>query len=870
MGLAMQPLATLGRRLAAVLAILTVTGLCGAGAAAAAEPVTVTNYTSKSQEMEWGYRSNWKQPWRSYMETVPAQTLLNAVGINFNVSSGWAASTAKLLGNSGFTRARIELGWDSVEYANPGKVTAAKQQSMRTTLTALKENGIRPLILLNSNSGAPCPVKADTVTLTGAASAGATEIHISTQDVSKVIAGRTGISDGGIAARYLFKSVAANGTVQLSQPLGKSLPAGTLAVATFRFEPFRAEALKGGRANPAFEETMQGWLSYVAAVTQEAKAILGSDQFDVEVWNELGFGSEFLSVENYYSPGIEEGREENQKAILARTIQYIRSPASGLPDVGIGDGFANERPWEAGSTSPVGLTAIDKHPYRGWIRFPEGPPNGNRPLNGLGQPAAAQMESSGQWRETWAPTYDAFFPEYYLSGIQTETLVHDLSPTPSIVGDSEHGRFTHPAGGAAPQVWITEVNLDPTEGPTKGLSSRDIEHIKAKNTLRYITSFANKGVTNIDFYAANDGNFSLINQGFFNALQSSPSKYPGDSLGGETMNAVRRLTATMKGAQSISSPRSLTDYEGKVQWGGDGSAANPPLYDRDVFAFLPFQVSSNRFVVPVYVMTRNVEKVYQAGSSEPSRFDLPAERYKLTIGGVDGASATVSATDPLSGETVPVEIVSRGSDQVTVEMGVTDSPRMLSIEDGGTPTQASPPEAPAATETTTPPQTQAGPSTGTETQQPETAPAVEAEAAAPPAAQSSGSPAPAPAPEPAPVPVTEAPSSPTAAPELRLRGGRGLLKKGKVRLIAHCRAQCKLSASGSVRVDGRSYRLASRPVASRGPGSLTIDLRLNPQAAQATRVAAEQGSEIEAVATVRTDGSGTADPTKQTVAAQLS
>ena len=861
-----------------VIALCLVATACGAGTG----PTTITNYTSKSQELEWGYRSQWKQPWRSYLETVPATTFLNAVGINFNVPAGQAASTAKLLGDSGFTRARIEVGWNSVEYNNPSKLTAAKQQSLRTTLTALKENGIRPLILLNANSGEPTPMKNEAVTLTSAAAAGATEIHVSTASVPKLIAGRSGITVEGVAAQVLFKSIAANGTVTLSQPLPKALKAGSLTVTTLRFEPFRAESLGDGSPNPAFGATMSGWLEYVAAVTQEAKAILGSDQFDVEVWNELGFGSQFLSVENYYSPGIEGGRKENEEAILKGTIGYLRNPANGLTDVGVGDGFSDERPWEAGSTSPVGLTAIDKHPYHGLVRFPEGEaPNGNRPLNGEGRVAAATQGSNGVWHESFTPTYDAFFPEYWLSGIQTETLVHDLSPHASMIGNVEHGRGTHPSGGEAPQVWITEVGLAPNEGPAENLSAADVEHIKAKTTLRYLTSYINKGVTNLDFYAADDGDFSLISPSFFNSLQSSPSAYPGDANGGETMNAVRRLTDSMAGATELSEPRSLTlnsltDYEGKTQFEGDGTSAYPSLYNREVFAFLPFQVTNDKFVVPVYVMTRNVEQEYEGGSS-PSRFDLPAEKYKMVIGGVFGQGATASATDPLTGETVPVEIVARGAESLTVEMDVTDSPRLLSIEDtgektapiegeGGNHEEPTQPEEPAEeSEEPTLPEEPAGPNEPTQpersgvTQQ---GPAPETTLVANTTSGGASTATPA---SPA---TTKPPKSTTpterSTPKVRLNAGRSMLKNGHLQLVAECKGKCRLRAHGSVKVGAKSFRLPSSTGTAAGGGKLTIQLHLAPSATRAARAAAADGSSVEAVAEVLADGGAT-----QTVAAQI-
>ena len=103
----------------------------------------------------------------------------------------------------------------------------------------------------------------------------------------------------------------------------------------------------------------------------------------------------------------------------------------------------------------------------------------------------------------------------------------------------------------------------------------------------------------------------------------------------------------------------MTDFSGNVQFQGDGSPQYPPLHNRDVFAFLPFQVNSHRFVIPVYVMTRNTVEVYDGGSDQPSRFDMPPERYRMAIGGVDGNEAEATATDPLSGAAVPVQTVSR-------------------------------------------------------------------------------------------------------------------------------------------------------------------------------------------------------------------
>ena len=674
----------------ACLAALLGGGAAAPDTAAAAAPVTITNYTDPSAAIKWGNRSDWKQPWRSYLDTVPATTLLDAVGINFNVAPKLAAPTARLLATSGFRRARIEVGWGTLDYTDPSRIGEVDRLNLVATLTALREHGIRPLILLNANHGKPCPLVHTTVTLTAPAQTGDTEIHLDPTAAAEIVPGRTGITGEGVAAQTLFASVAPDGTVGLSRPLPVDLPAGPVDVVTLRYEPFGSVELPGGEPNPRFGQAIAGWLNYVKVITNEVERVLGSEEFDVEIWNELSFGSRFLDINDYYEPDLEPGRPENVREILDRTVAFLRDPANGVPGIGIGNGFSNQSPWWNGATSPVGLTAIDKHPYAGWQSFPaDAAVNGNRPLNGLGE-LAGRRDELGQYHAMFTPTYEAFFPEYFLSAIQTETLVHDLSPYPSTIGGVDHGRHTYPVGGSPPQMWVTEVNLAPGSGPVPKteMSAADIRHVESKIILRYLVAYVNKGVSAIHFYAARAGHLSLVDAAFFSKLESSRSRsYPGDAFGGETTDAVRRLTEAMAGATPISSPRNLTlraltDYGSRVQFSGDGSAAHPPLFDRDVFAFLPFQVDAGRFVVPVYVMTRNVVEDHRPGATEdPTRFDLPAERYRMTIGGVDGSAAMVSATDPLSGETVPVEKIAGNGRGLVVEMPVTDSPRLLTIQE---------------------------------------------------------------------------------------------------------------------------------------------------------------------------------------------
>jgi hypothetical protein len=636
-------------------------------------------------------RSHWLQPWRGYLDTVPASRLRNAIGINFDLPQGEAQATARLLAASGFRRARVEESWGNVNYSDRSSLN--NLVDFRARLIALRDNGIRPLILLNAHHGAPTPTKRFTARITATAPRGAREVKIDAATASAVVPGRTGLDalHAYKAADILFTQVKKNRTAFLSKPLPEQLGAGSYPATTLAYPPFQQPFLSNGSRNPAFEQTLAGWLSYVDLVTREARNTLGSTNFDVEVWNELSFGSDFLDANTYYDPDQNIGTGDTNRTILERTIAWIRDPAHGLTGVGIGNGFANQTPFPAGSTSPMGLTAIDKHPYRGMMRFPGAQLGRNmRPLDALGQPDGTLIGDT--WVDKYTPSYESYFPEYFLAAIQAETLVRDISPISTPIGSVMHGRYTHPPGGSPPQVWITETGMDlfsaNPDGPPPAayLGPADIAHLRAKATLRAAVAFINKGVSALDFYAAKDPYWALIPSTFFDQVDAAGGAYPGEDAGGETMAAMRRMMARFAGPALVSgrqlSLRSISDVGDEIQFSGDGTSAHPPLYNRDVLAFLPFQVTDNRFVIPVYIMTRNIAKLYrpEAPDSDPSRYDLPPASYQLTIGGVDGGTASVSAYDPLSDTSAPVTVISRAPDSLVVEMPLTDSPRLLELD----------------------------------------------------------------------------------------------------------------------------------------------------------------------------------------------
>src|SRR5262249_48214147 len=189
--------------------------------------------------------------------------------------------------------------------------------------------------------------------------------------------------------------------------------------------------------------------------------------------------------------------------------------------------------------------------------------------------------------------------------------------------------------------------------------------------LRWATAWVNKGAAAVYFYAAASPGWGIVD-----------TRAPG---GGETLTALGRLTQTLEtGAAPISQQRSLTllgisDTHDHEQFAGDGTPAHPPLYDRDVVGFFPYQVSNHRVVVSTYVMTRDLMHSYTSrlSRSDPRKYDMPPESFRLTIGGVSGLGRSVSLVDPLTGRSGGAHVVSRSPGRLVVDVALTDSPRLL-------------------------------------------------------------------------------------------------------------------------------------------------------------------------------------------------
>lgn len=348
-----------------------------------------------------------------------------------------------------------------------------------------------------------------------------------------------------------------------------------------------------------------------------------------------------------------------------------------MSGVRVGDGFASNDPRPSAATSPPGLAVINKHPYAPlWAVYP-GVDDLVRGRSPLGDPALDALgRPDGQ--DEFAPTFRSHFPEHFLTGMETDHLIRDLSPITTQIDGVPHGRATGQA-----KIWVSEHTLAPVV-PNDAVN----RHVQPKIVLRSLLAYVGAGADLVELYSADDEQFGLVDPGFFTAVRAGGGAYPGEDAGGGTMAAMRRLSQTLgpgygdAGAQLRL--KAIGDCHDNAQFGGDpwGSPGRPPLYNRDVLAFFPFQAGPSRHVVPYWVMTRDVAKGYRTelGAGDPARYDFRPEGYTLQIGRIRGATPRVSTVDPVTGEQPRTVLVDRTGDVITVQVEATDSPRLLVIE----------------------------------------------------------------------------------------------------------------------------------------------------------------------------------------------
>jgi hypothetical protein len=684
----------------------------------------------RQQAIPFGLRSFFLAPWKSYLDTWPASQYLDCLGINFNVAAEDAQAFADLLQEAHFSSARVEIGWGNLDYDDPEKIHHAGQYEM--VLHALRAHGIRPLILLNANAAAPAPFRFIHTRLVQAAHRGDREIYV--EDCGGIRCGYTGFF--GVTPETLgFPLITAVDLVthrcELSSPLTKDLPAGPLALADLKYHPFSGLVLNDGTKNAWAEETVAGWKTYVLSVCKFVKACLGTENqndagFDLEVWNELSFGSTFLDEAYYYDPkrsfrtGISYENHglvvQGAESILPITVDLVKDPQSQLPGVKVISGFSNQRPWDAGSNIWPGQTGFSRHFYSNlapdakitklWGHL--SPETNSRPND-------ATVNALGAWdgildRRDWytvvagsyfVPDVSVAMPESLQYGYCQEYVTRDLQPFPSFLPG--HFRYSNRGDGQSGEFWMTETNTGrfswlsalakrlqvPNDDP--GLVSLS-HHVGAKALLRMFLFESHKGVHTIEAYAPRQADLQLaiLPEAFFQILQRNGHQLTPEAraASGEQLRVLTRVDHLMAEGEPLSVTRPITvnriiEPEPRLVFRGDDTPQHPDRLNCDDLAVLPFQLAANRFAIPFYVVTENMVQDWrpQLDPLDPERYDMPPEAFELELGNICGQGANVSVWDPFTNEAVPVQVLAATANTLKVRVEAADYPRFLLLEE---------------------------------------------------------------------------------------------------------------------------------------------------------------------------------------------
>lgn len=630
--------------------------LCGEGLVRAEESqalpalseLAVTGAPSGGQYVDpeqlrvpWPRASLTRVPWRGYLETRPATAYLYGLGVVWgrDVPGKSPDEVAAMLADAGFSRVRMEIGWGKVEWEEHG---LREREKLEARIRSLARNGLRPLILLNANHQLPTPYRPREAVVGEDAAKGATRLHLE-GDLRGLPPWRT--FAGSLAGRHgpgplLTEIDAVTGWVTLSRPLEREVRKGEkLRLLELKYDPLYPTG------TPQFERTAAGWERYVQLVTDLVARAYGKDDFDIEVWNELTFGSAFLSINNYTYPykaaefKVDFLHPGGQAWELARrTVDVVRARHPGAKVIW---GFSNTTFFHVPPEElPPGIDGQSYHPY------------------GVGR------RCFGPWKESWVRSYPhADGPAPDTCFVMPEGWAHTYQQTESLMRLLPPGaRTRRPPGTVYFQHFMTEHGFAPAE-----LDLSDTEEIlraKAKFLLRAPVFWLNKGIDAIYVHQA------------YEPLDTGMGFLRADGSPGPALEALRRMTGAFAGAEpldtvrqlgvelrALGTPRFIIPPRAEADGVRYGSLAH-----RDVVAVLPFQVNDHRFVIPMYVMTTDFPA------------DLPPEPYEITLSNLDGTRARVTYYDPLEDVWEPVEVVGRTPGSLTVRLWATDVPRLLIVD----------------------------------------------------------------------------------------------------------------------------------------------------------------------------------------------
>ncbi len=694
----------------------------------------------------FGIVSFFNHPWRYYMDTWPATRFLETPGANWNVDPKYADSLGQILDESGLRTVRVEIGWGNMGWDDD--LPQDRKAQIAAQLKALQKHHIRPMILLNCHHGGPGPMRQFDVSVAADAKKGDRTLKLRPEDTAKIHVGYTGpMNPDYIAADPLITSVDADGTCHLSAGLGGDVKAGKFSLFELKYRPFQGVKLKGGseadnaRVAGEAHATADGWARYAASVGKFARETLGTPTdsgFDIEVWNEQTFGANFLNINNYYDEKLDfseplsytktraltpdmrpdaqtQFKSEGAYVILPMTIDYFNDPANGFHNVKVVSGFANQWPWDSGTTLWNGQTGFSRHYYTGYYQDvkADGSP--------ISQVGAGAIDALGGFDGThdnkdWhtilpgtkyiPPPFRIGMPEFMHTGFKTESLTRDVFPDSRFSGMGGHGRYTHNGDFRPAELWQTEVNYARAPwsdelAQAAGVKEDDprflalMGRMAGKTLFRQYFFHNHKGLTRIYMFALSPAmnNFGMFPPAFYDAIDKAGNKITPAVRAAEPpewkgMTWITRQIETGSQPDIQPAPRPLrvdgiVEYKPRLVFAGDGTPRHPHQWNRDWFAFLPYQLAANKFLIPYYVATLDMTHSYDAKKNplDPARYDMPDQEFEVTIGNCAGKGAKVSAYDPLSNAAVPVQVVSSTPATLTVRLKTVDYPRVLMVEE---------------------------------------------------------------------------------------------------------------------------------------------------------------------------------------------
>lgn len=608
-------------------------------ACASAEEFPVIPYTDPTQlDCPWPLHSHYKQPWRAYIETKSGWDFLKGIGVNLQIPSGTEESAIRLLAETGFRSFRIEVGFGESNW-DETRLTAEEKFQRRFLLCG--KYSIRPTILIDAHHGAPCPLKTCRRRVVQDAAKGSQTLML--DDVADLELGHSGLSrlSDEWAAEILITHInQETREVTLSKPLPQELKAGDVTLTTLKYLPLYPVG------TPEFDQTAAAWVAHTVRVCRLASAA-GVRDFDVEIWNELTFGSHFLSINDYYdkaSPKIPGQQPDSFKPggrcweLARRTVDAIKAEFPGARCIW---GFSSTTFYHTPIVKlPAMMDGQSYHPYG----------TGTRIFNGT-PPSSDQPSFEG-----FDPRYEMRMPEGFMQTfIQTESLIRHLNPLERLT--------KKPSGTTRFRHYITEHGVLAEEC---GISDEPAAwKLKALCAMRSFCLWLNKGIDVLhyfDAYESDARSFGVLPAN----LRGLPVDAKFEEVATPPMRAIRNLTRTFRDSIFLERTHPLQievtglDAPRKIF---DGDETHPPLWDREVLAALPFQIDAEKHILAVYVMTRDATKSF------------PAARYRLRIMG--SAGRKVECYDPYLDKMVPVELAEANSDAITVTLPVVDYPRLL-------------------------------------------------------------------------------------------------------------------------------------------------------------------------------------------------